>query len=268
MLKTAKKITDDYEGIFPKDIKTLWKLPGVWPYTARALLAFGYGEPYLAWDTNLEKVFARYYTGSRTCKLTDREKEEIEKDFREYLEKTINEEWKQAKNIRAVNNALMDFASLVDLKNPTHINWGDYPLQSGKFYETRWTLEIVETKKTESFPIPDATIIVILHKDHKIYYSSGEQLSSYLRNDLQFTDSDYSPFLLAPALHRDTRKYVQDYFREKYSLELSVRPVHKKWLSQDEKPYIAVNAQIQVGQPEFEIYEKKSDIFVKLSQIA
>lgn len=56
---------------------------------------------------------------------------------------------------------------------------------------------------------------------------------------------EYRPFLLSPALQRDTRKYVQEYFRDTYSLELSVRPVHKKWLSEDGKPYIAVNAQVQ-----------------------
>ena len=57
----------------------------------------------------------------------------------------------------------------------------------------------------------------------------------------------YSPFILPASEDRDTRKYVQDFFRNQYALELSVRPVHRKWLSKDGKPYITVNAQVQAG---------------------
>jgi hypothetical protein len=62
---------------------------------------------------------------------------------------------------------------------------------------------------------------------------------------------------LPPSEHRDTRRYVQDYFRDRYGLELSVRPVHQKWITKDGQPYIAVNAQIQAGDPSiFEQYTK------------
>jgi hypothetical protein len=65
----------------------------------------------------------------------------------------------------------MDFASLVDLKNPANIDWETYPIKSGKFYESRGASEPVEVKKSVSFPIPDAMVIVVLHQEHKIYYS-------------------------------------------------------------------------------------------------
>ncbi len=58
--------------------------------------------------------------------------------------------------------------------------------------------------------------------------------------------TSYLPFLLPPSLTRDTRKHVQDFFRKNYGLELSVRPAHKKWISEDGQAYIAVNAQVQV----------------------
>jgi A/G-specific adenine glycosylase len=54
-------VSSEYAGIFPRDKQQLKKLPGVGEYTARAILAFGYGEPLLAWDTNLETIFSRYY---------------------------------------------------------------------------------------------------------------------------------------------------------------------------------------------------------------
>jgi adenine-specific DNA glycosylase len=137
-------------------------------------MAFGYGEPYLAWDTNLEKVFARYYHGSRLEKLTNSEKEEIEKDFREFIEK-ISTHDSRASNIRAINNALMDFASIVDLKNKNLIDWENYPLRSGLWYETRGSMEKIEIKKVQSFPTPDARIIVVLHRDHREYYSDMDR---------------------------------------------------------------------------------------------
>lgn len=226
LLAAARIVSGEYRWIFPREKSLLSKLPGVWEYTSSAILAFAYGEVYLAWDTNLEKVFARYYHGRKDEKLTNREKELIEEDFRWY----VSHRWDI---VRSINNALMDFGACVDLKNPDHINWENYPLKNGRFYKTRGSLEPKETKKSQSFPTPDATIIVILHEAHKHYYCE--------RSDT------YSPFFLSPALTRDTRWYIQDYFRERYRLELSVRPAHKKWISADGIPYIAVNAQIQTG---------------------
>jgi A/G-specific adenine glycosylase len=303
MLQTAQIVRDTYGWRFPNDIDTLSKLPGVWPYTARAILAFWYGEPYLAWDTNLEKVFARYYNGDKNKSLTRKEKGEIEADFRSFciyychqaskqefssfwaprriqdspsLDPSFHSGWQDVENqarhiiVRTINNALMDFASVMDLKNPSSIDWEKYPIKSGKFYETRWSLEGVEVKKFESFPIPDASVVVILHKDHKVYYSDPSMSviarneaiqilrNSWIMRSTQDNSIEYSPFLLPPALHRDTREYVKSYFREKYNLELSVRPLHKKWLSEDGKPYIAVNAQIQTWTHSFEEYRKIS----------
>ena len=276
LLATAHIISTEYHGIFPREKSLLEKLPGVWWYTSSAILAFAYGEAYLAWDTNLEKVFARYHKWSRLDKLSVIEKLAVEDDFQKFVKKN-------REKVRAINNALMDFASTIDVKNPSNIGWSNYPIQSGIFYETRGVLEPVEVKKSLSFPTPDAQVVVILHKDHKVYYSApagvistesvilttGEILTE---PDISFLDItgasnspigywipsiDYNPFILPPALTRDTRKYVQAYFREKYGLELSVRPAHKKWISEDGKAYIAVNAQIQVWVADFTIFEKK-----------
>lgn len=197
----------------------------------------------LAWDTNLEKVFARYYHGRKDLKLSEKEKQIVQKDFQKWVSDSRKKSRKES--VRALNNALMDFAAMIDLKNPNTIDWTHYPIKSGQFYETRGVLEPAESKRPLSFPTPDATVIVILHENHKIYYSPLKLHSSY------------SPCILPPALTRDTRQYVQGYFRARYRLELSVRPVHKKWISKEGQPYIAVNAQIQVGDASaFEKYEK------------
>jgi hypothetical protein len=303
LLKTAKIITDEYDGVFPRDKSLLKKLPGVGEYTARAILAFGYTEPILAWDTNLETIFSRYYNWDKQIKLTESEKEEIEEDFRNFVEKYVSwvsvftcEFWEyvsedfrekfqtvwatasfwnlenQAGNrfqnetekietfgtfshkstreimseknniIRNINNWLMDWARLMEPKNSNLLNRETYIFKESEFYISGWETEIIEKKITQYFPIPDATVIVILHQDHRMYYSLAKDI--------------YSPFILPPSEDRDTRKYVQDYFRDNYQLELSVRPVHKKWITTDGKPYIAVNAQIQAGKVDFNRYTK------------
>ena len=85
LLKTANIISTEYAWVFPRDKQKLKKLPGVGEYTARAILAFGYGDTFLAWDTNLETIFSRYYHGSKTSKLTEDEKNEIERDFQDFV---------------------------------------------------------------------------------------------------------------------------------------------------------------------------------------
>jgi len=82
----------------------------------------------------------------------------------------------------------------------------------------------------------------VLHKDHKVYYSSDGK--------------EYQPFMLSPT-EDDIRHFVQSYFREKYHLELSVRPVHDKYF-EDNEPFIVCNAQIQKGQISFNEYRKEN----------
>ncbi len=227
LLKTSKEVTDNYGWIFPNSKILLQKLPWVWPYTASAILAFGYWEPVLAWDTNLEKVFARFFHGSKYLPLSSDEKCILENEFGEYIHSKKN----SVVSVRNINNALMDFARIIDILPKEKIIWEIYPLKTSKFYLTRWDLEQTKEKKRSYFPLPDAKVIVILHKDHTIYYTSS---SIY-----------YTPYILIWVWEKDTRKYVKSHFLEIYQLSLSVRPVHKKWFDVDGNPYIAVYAQIQ-----------------------
>jgi A/G-specific adenine glycosylase len=81
LLKTADIITREYGGVFPTTSELLVTLPGIGPYTAEAIRAFAYDLPTLSFDTNLDKIFARYYHGSRHSKLSRIEKSEILADF-------------------------------------------------------------------------------------------------------------------------------------------------------------------------------------------
>lgn len=117
LLATAKIIVEHFGGVFPKTAKELVSLPGVGPYTAEAVRAFAYGIPTLPFDTNLEKVFSRYYFGTKFQKLAVEEKFQITRDFVQ-----------SGFDARTVSGALMDFANLVSMNSKEKIDWNAYLL--------------------------------------------------------------------------------------------------------------------------------------------
>jgi A/G-specific adenine glycosylase len=61
MLKAAKVIVSDHQGIFPSNHKQLLKLPGIGEYTAGAIMSIAYNQPYHATDGNVIRVLSRVY---------------------------------------------------------------------------------------------------------------------------------------------------------------------------------------------------------------
>lgn len=63
--RAAASIVDLHGGLVPPKDEELRALPGVGPYTARAVRSFGFGEDVAAVDTNGVRVLARAVAGSR-----------------------------------------------------------------------------------------------------------------------------------------------------------------------------------------------------------
>lgn len=59
--KTAQIIQDQYNGIFPKTWQELIKLPGIGPYTARAIASFAFGQQVGVLDGNVIRFLSRYH---------------------------------------------------------------------------------------------------------------------------------------------------------------------------------------------------------------
>lgn len=57
--RTAVEVTARHAGVVPDDLEALLALPGVGPYTARAVLAFAYDRPTAPVDVNVGRVLAR-----------------------------------------------------------------------------------------------------------------------------------------------------------------------------------------------------------------
>lgn len=59
----AVAIAELHDGIVPEDVDELLALPGVGPYTARAVAVFAYGHRHPVVDTNVRRVLARAVDG-------------------------------------------------------------------------------------------------------------------------------------------------------------------------------------------------------------
>jgi A/G-specific adenine glycosylase len=63
--RAARVVVDEHGGELPRDLAALERLPGVGPYTARAVAAIAFGMRVGAVDTNVRRVLARAVGGSR-----------------------------------------------------------------------------------------------------------------------------------------------------------------------------------------------------------
>lgn len=97
----AKRLHESSKILAEKGFDTIYPnfeiLPGVGPYTKNALLSFAYGEKVLTIDTNLERIFKRFFGIESTKKFIE--------DSSDYFLKNVNS--------RDINQVFMDFGSYV-----------------------------------------------------------------------------------------------------------------------------------------------------------
>jgi len=63
LLRAARIVVAEHDGELPRDLRALEQLPGIGPYTARAVAALAFGEPVGAVDTNVRRVLGRVSAG-------------------------------------------------------------------------------------------------------------------------------------------------------------------------------------------------------------
>jgi A/G-specific adenine glycosylase len=223
MLKTAQTVEEKFHGVFPPNETALRSLPGVGPYTAKAILSFGFGEPHLAFDTNQQRVFGRVLHGDKKANLDTMQ---------------IEKEILRTTDFRLLNGTIMDFANAVCTKKP---KCGICPLRKEcRYFQTNGELEDVTATTKSRFPLTQAQVYLTLHRQHSEYFSANPE--------------KFEPFRLPISL--TSRAQIKEYFRRQYGLELSVRPPHKQGYL-DEQPVLLVNAQILLGNNSFAAYTKE-----------
>lgn len=70
--KTAQKVTNEFGGKLPQEITELEKLPGIGPYTARAVSIFSFNTPIFCIETNIRRVFIHHFFPKKKI-ITDAE---------------------------------------------------------------------------------------------------------------------------------------------------------------------------------------------------
>lgn len=103
MLATARYVTNELSGEFPKSYEGLLALKGIGPYTAAAIASFAYGAPHAVVDGNVYRVLARYF-GIDTAFDTTEGKKVFAQLAQELLEK---------EDSAAYNQAIMDLGATV-----------------------------------------------------------------------------------------------------------------------------------------------------------
>lgn len=61
LLKCARSVVADHQGVFPDTRAALERLPGIGPYTSAAIAAIAFDQPETVVDGNVERVMARRY---------------------------------------------------------------------------------------------------------------------------------------------------------------------------------------------------------------
>ena len=98
----AGAIVDLHDGVVPDDLDALIALPGIGPYTARAVLAFAFERDVAVVDTNIARVLARTAGTRLTAKEAQASADELV---------PRNEGW-------AWNQILMDLGAVVCRPTP------------------------------------------------------------------------------------------------------------------------------------------------------
>lgn len=101
--KAAQLVANELKGEFPQTHTDWGKLPGVGPYTARAVAAFAYGEQVAVLDGNVFRVISRVEGDAHPIDRAD--------SRRRYQARA--DAWLADADPRVFNNALMDFGATV-----------------------------------------------------------------------------------------------------------------------------------------------------------
>ncbi len=97
--RMARMIVTEFAGLMPRDPETLAQLPGIGPYTSRAILIFAFNQPLVTIDTNIRRVLLHEFDLPPTTS-----REELETLASRLLPRGRSRDW---------HNALMDYSALI-----------------------------------------------------------------------------------------------------------------------------------------------------------
>ena len=103
IISISRQIIEMYEGMIPDKREELLAIKGIGNYTGNAILCFGYNKPYAIVDTNVIRVFDRFFGFKSSSK-----RPHTDKKVWEFAQMLIPED-----NYVDYNYGLLDFAAVV-----------------------------------------------------------------------------------------------------------------------------------------------------------
>jgi len=153
--RTAKIVTQDFQGQFPNDIDLLQTLPGIGRSTAGAIMALAFEARATILDGNVKRVLTRVagileWPG---------EKKALEALWE------IAEEYTPTKRIADYTQAMMDLGATLCVRSRPRCP--DCPLQKNCAAHLQGIENLLpKKKKTVALPTREVTLLVLLNKQH------------------------------------------------------------------------------------------------------
>jgi A/G-specific adenine glycosylase len=172
LLKAAKAIQNNFNGVIPIHFEQLISIGGIGPYTANALIAIGADKKALCVDANLERVLARYY-GLQVVKGP-----KLQKEIYQLFESGKISSEIEAVGARIYNESLMDLGrSICKARSASceicPIAKDCQALKSGS--PLSFPLKAVEVKKQKPLDLKLLRLIVEKDKKYLVYKKSSHQ---------------------------------------------------------------------------------------------
>lgn len=154
--KTAKIVTEQYQGVFPTDIDQVIALPGIGRSTAGAILSLSLGQHHPILDGNVKRVLARFFTvegwyGNK----------KVENSLWQ-----LSEQITPKNNVTQFNQAMMDLGSSLCSRSkydcePCPLNARCTALQQG-------VVNVFPHSKPKKTVPEKSCLMLIIHNEHKL----------------------------------------------------------------------------------------------------
>ncbi len=133
--RAAETIVRDYKGIFPKEVSLLEKLPGIGPYTARAIATFAWNQPQIFIETNIRAVFIHEFSSKKgmVSQVPIHDKDLLELIKKTLPEKSISLRPSSDETMRQWYWALMDYGAMLKATVPNPSRKSAHHTRQSKF---------------------------------------------------------------------------------------------------------------------------------------
>ncbi len=206
MLKAAEVIVRDFKGKFPKTETELRKIPGIGPYTAKAILSFAFNQPVLPLDTNIKRILGRVFLGKNGLDDKDPNSVKIIKKLCRNGQKTVPP--------GDLAQGMMDFGSSICLmKRPKCL---ECPLFKTCIYGQKVKPYLQKKVRATRMKYTRKYVEAEIYEHKNLLKYCGKLLGGYLKK------GDERAFLKLLAL-------------QKMGLQISVRPAYRTWIKNSVK---------------------------------